>query len=98
MIRSKRVFWGSVVVLMIVSVVALSIAAAYADEKVDINTATVKELKTIPGIGQVIAERIVEYRETERAFSTVDDLLNVKGIGKATLEKIRAYIIVGEKK
>ena len=98
MMRSKRVFWGSVVVLMIVSVVALSIVAVYADEKVDINTATVKELKTIPGIGKVIAERIVEYREAERAFSTVDDLLNVKGIGKATLEKIRAYIIVGEKK
>ena len=48
------------------------------------------------GIGKVLAERIVEYRENEQAYKTVDDLLNVKGIGKATLEKIRDHVTVGE--
>ena len=60
-------------------VIVLSAAAVHADEKVNINTATVNELKTIPGIGKVLAELIVEYRENEQAFKTVDDLLNVKG-------------------
>ena len=87
----------SLAVLTIVSVVlALSAVVVYADHNVNINTATVKELQTIPGIGKVLAERIAEYREHERPFKTVEDLLNVKGVGKATLDKIRDHVTVGE--
>ncbi len=82
-------------VIMIV-VMVMSTAAVHAAQKVNINTATAKELKSISGIGKVLAERIVEYRENEQAYKTVDDLLNVKGIGKATLEKIRDHVTVGE--
>ncbi len=74
-----------------------SVVAAYADHNVNINTATVNKLKTISEIGTVHAERIVEYRENERLFKTVDDLLNVKGIGKETVEKFREHITVDEK-
>ena len=60
--------------------------------KVNINTATVDELQTLPGIGATIAQRIVEYRNTHGPFQKVEDLLNVKGIGEKKLEKIKPFI------
>lgn len=59
---------------------------------INLNTATVQELKGLPGIGKVTAERIVEYRETHGKFSSVDGLLKVKGIGKKSLAKFRDLI------
>ena len=63
--------------------------------KVNINTATAQELSTLPGIGEVIAQRIIEYRETEGPFQSINDLLNVKGIGNQCLNSISKYITVG---
>ena len=94
--QRTSVFAESILFLAIISVVTIiSVASVHADHNVDINTATVTELKTISGIGKVLAERIVEYRENERPFNTVDDLLNVKGIGNVTLDKIRNHVIIG---
>ena len=62
--------------------------------KVNINTATVEVLQTLPGIGPTIAQRIVEYRQTHGPFQKVEDLLNVKGIGEKKLEKIKPLIEV----
>lgn len=77
---------------------ALAPNFAYRDEsvgRVDINTASVEELTTVPGIGKTTAQRIVEYRTKYGPFFTVDELLHVKGIGKGLLEQIDPYIIVG---
>ena len=63
--------------------------------RININTATIEELTSIPGIGKVTAQRIVEYRQKYGKFYSVTDLLKVKGIGKSTLENIRPYITVG---
>ena len=63
-------------------------------EPLDINTATAAELEILPGIGEVLAGRIVDYRETNGFFSSPEDLLNVDGIGPKTLESILPYIIV----
>lgn len=63
-------------------------------EKVNINTATAEELKTLSGIGDVTAERIIEYREKYNGFLNTDELLNVKGIGSKLLEKLLPYITV----
>lgn len=60
---------------------------------VNINTADAEQLqKSLKGIGKVKAEAIVEYRKTNGQFTSVDQLLEVKGIGKATLEKNRDKI------
>lgn len=61
------------------------------DGKVNINTATAKQLQLLPGIGEVIAQRIVDYRTESGPFKSVDDLLNVSGIGDAKLEQLKPY-------
>ena len=61
------------------------------DGRININTATAKQLELLPGIGEVIAQRIVDYRTESGPFQTVDDLLNVSGIGETKLEQLRPY-------
>lgn len=63
---------------------------------VDINTATAREFIPLPGIGEKMAARILEYREEHGRFSSVDDLRNVRGIGVKKLEQIRKYCTIGE--
>ena len=62
---------------------------------VDINTADREALQTLDGIGPALAERIISYREANGPFRSAEDLLAVKGIGEATLEKFREDITVG---
>lgn len=64
------------------------------DGKVNINTATSAELQTIPGIGPSKAGLIIEYRDTNGKFKTIDDIQNVSGIGSKTFESIKEYIKV----
>lgn len=61
---------------------------------ININTASAHHLRRINGIGEVTAAAVIEYREQHGGFKTVDELVNVKGIGNATLEKIRDIITV----
>jgi len=61
---------------------------------VNINSASATDLETLSGIGEVLAGTIVEYREQNGPFASVDDLLDVSGIGPATLEEIRDQVTV----
>lgn len=63
-------------------------------EKININTASREELQVLPGIGDVIAGRIVEYREQNGGFKSVDEIVEVRGIGEATLNSIKDMITV----
>lgn len=61
---------------------------------VDLNTATMEELDTLPGIGPVLAQRILDWRTANGRFSSVDELGEVKGIGEATLGELRPSVTV----
>lgn len=69
-------------------------AAAEAAGKVNINSATAKELMTLSGVGEKVAQRIVQFREANGPFKSVDDLKRVDGIGGALIEKNRPRLVV----
>jgi len=69
-------------------------AAVTADGLININLASLAELQTLPGIGPVIAQNIIDYREANNGFRTVDELLNVTRIGQVTFENIRDSVTV----
>jgi competence protein ComEA len=61
---------------------------------ININTASATELETLSGIGEVLAATIIEYRTQNGPFASVEDLLDVSGIGPATLDEIRDHVTV----
>ena len=64
--------------------------------KVNLNTATVEQLTTLPGVGPKLAARIVEQRQKEGGFKSTQELMNVRGIGEKNFQKIESYLTVGE--
>lgn len=68
--------------------------AAENDGKVNLNTASEEELKTLSGIGDTRAERILEYRETNGGFGTIEELMKVEGIKEGVFDKIKDRITV----
>jgi len=69
-----------------------SMVSAQQKFQVNINVAGVESLQKLPGIGPVMAKRIIAHRQKNGYFKSFKDLLEVKGIGPATLEKIRPFI------
>jgi competence protein ComEA len=65
-----------------------------AESRININTASTDTLQALPGIGQVMAQRIVDYRDTNGSFTSIDDLEQVQGIGTNILDTIRDQITV----
>jgi competence protein ComEA len=62
---------------------------------VDINSASQEALESLPGIGPVLAQRIMEYRQANGPFATVEDLQQVDGVGVDTFEKLKDLVTVG---
>jgi competence ComEA-like helix-hairpin-helix protein len=62
----------------------------------DLNAATAQDLEALPGIGPVLARRILDYRTAHGQFKKIDDLMQVSGIGPKKLEKMRLYLVISE--
>ena len=78
--------------------VALAAAKPAPSGKVNINSATAEQLTTLPGVGEKLAARIVEYRQKSGGFKSVQELMNVQGVGEKNFQKIQGYLSVGEAK
>lgn len=63
-------------------------------ELININTASLEELDSLPGIGPTIAQRIIDYRNENGPFNTIEDIQNVSGVGPSTFEEIQDLITV----
>jgi competence protein ComEA len=73
---------------------AESQAATSAKPALNINTATVEQFETLPGIGRKTAERILEHRTKSGGFKRIEELMNVKGIGEKSFLKLKPLIVV----
>lgn len=87
--RTVGVFLATMVLIIALG----SAAKAQSNEKININTASVEMLQTLDGIGPVLAERIVEYRN-KSPFITIEEITNVSGIGPSIFEKVKDFITV----
>jgi len=66
-------------------------------EKVNINTANLEELQTLPRIGEKVAQRIIDYRKEHGEFKKIEELMKVQGVGEKTFKLIKDKIEVGNK-
>ena len=78
----------------LVTVGVSSAEAETAGGLVNLNTATVATLQTLPGVGPVLAQRIIDYREQHGGFASVDELRRVTGIGEAKFAELQAWVTV----
>jgi competence protein ComEA len=90
----RTVATGLALVLALVVSSGLAIAAGKPapSGKVNINTATAQQLTVLPGVGEKLAARIVDYRQKAGGFKNVSELMNVQGIGEKNLAKIQAFL------
>jgi competence ComEA-like helix-hairpin-helix protein len=86
---------------LLILLVLFAASGARADTKnppahpIDLNTATAEQLQQVPGIGPSTAKAIVNFRRKSGPFLKIEDLLAIKGVSKARLEKMRPYLAIG---
>jgi len=104
----RRILFA-IVILMLIGVAQPSVASpqaakagagaskakAAASNPVNLNSASVAQLETLPGIGASTAQRILEYRQKNGSFKKIEELMNVKGIGEKSFLKLKPLITVG---
>jgi len=81
---------------LLVSGTAMAAGKPAPTAKVNLNTASVEQLATLPGVGPKLAARIVEYRQKSGTFRSTQELINVKGVGEKNFAKIEPWLSVGE--
>ncbi len=95
--RKTTLVWACLLILGLaltpVSALAQK-AKATSTEKVNLNTAGVEQLQTLPGVGPAIAKKIIEHRSKVGKFNKVDEILNVKGIGEKKFQKMKDRLVL----
>ncbi len=82
-----------ILVALTVTAVAGTADCSQPSGVVNINTASSEELELLPRVGPALAGRIIEFREANGPFQTVDEILAVKGIGESSFEKLEPFIV-----
>ena len=90
MYRTNRVF--TILLLIVLTLSAAGSLAAEASGVVNINTADSEQLSLLPRVGPTVAQRIVDFRQENGRFQTLEDLMLVRGIGEKTFELIKPHI------
>jgi len=85
-----------VLAVLMTSGVAVAAGKPAPAGKINLNAASAQQLEELPGVGPKLAARIVEYRQKSGAFKSVQDLMNVKGIGEKNFEKLQSFLSLGE--
>lgn len=96
--KKNRLVAAALAALFAVAVSAGSAVAAAKPApagKVNLNTATAEQLTAVPGIGVKLASRIVEHRQKNGSFKSVQELMNVKGVGEKSLVKLEPFLSTG---
>jgi competence ComEA-like helix-hairpin-helix protein len=93
--RIRRPRYGLPILLMLFATLAVRADAKHLPaHSVDLNTATAEQLQQVPGIGPSTAKAIVNFRRKSGPFQRIEDLLAIKGVSKARLEKMRPYLTI----
>ncbi|WP_462325181.1 ComEA family DNA-binding protein [Desulfoplanes sp.] len=82
-----------IVLVLFVSLLGIGLSTGLCADQINLNTATEAQLTTLPGIGAVIASRVIEFRKAH-PFKSVDEIMDVKGIGPKVFAKIKPMITV----
>jgi len=92
--------WTSFVAILVIALMSVpaftqaapAVEASVTEIPVNINQASQEELESLRGIGPVVAERVVSYRAENGDFQNTEELMNVKGIGRPTYERLKDHI------
>jgi competence protein ComEA len=100
MMNAKKIRIASALILCLamalssVSVLAQKSSGAQNSEKINLNSATVEQLQTLPGIGPAIAKSIVEHRAKSGKFNRIEEIINIKGVGEKKFQKIKDRLVI----
>ena len=92
----KRVMKNFLIIFTVIFALAGTSQPIQANDLINVNTATRDQLVTIKGIGKKTAARIIEYREDNGGFTSIEDLIFIKGIGTKKMEKFRKVLSVSD--
>jgi competence protein ComEA len=97
--KMNRILASALAVILALGLSAGTVSAAAKPApaaKINLNAASAEQLTALPGVGPKLATRIVEYRQKSGGFKSVQELMNVQGIGEKSFQKMQAYLSAGD--